>query len=406
MREWDIQKIREDFPALNQKVHGKDLVYFDNAATSLKCRPVIERLTKYYSLETANVHRGIHFLSEQGTMNFDGTRKRVQEFLGAKHEHEILFTKGTTEGLNLIAQSYGAEFLQEGDEILLTTMEHHSNIVPWQLIAERVGAKVVEAPITDEGEVDLEAYRGKLSSKTKIVSFAHVSNTLGTINPVKEMTQLAQDAGAIVVLDAAQSVPHMKVDVQDLGVDFLVFSSHKIFGPGAVGIVYGREKWLEQMPPYQGGGAMIDEVTFAKTTYNELPHKFEAGTPAIAEVIAFKPALDYVENLGLDRIYEEEAKLLGYATGKLKELEGVRILGEAKEKASVLSFTLAGAHPHDLGTLLDQQGIAIRTGHHCTQPLLKRMGETSCARASFAFYNTFDEVDRFIQGLIKAQEML
>lgn len=406
MMEWDIKKIREDFPALHQKVHGKDLVYFDNAATSLKCLPVIERLTKYYSLETANVHRGIHFLSEQGTMHFDGTRKRVQEFLGAKHEHEILFTKGTTEGLNLIAQSYGGEFLQEGDEILLTTMEHHSNIVPWQLVAERVGAKVVEAPITNEGEIELEAFQEKLSSKTKIVSFAHVSNTLGTINPVEKITKMAHNAGAIVVLDAAQSVPHMKVDVQDLGVDFLVFSSHKVFGPGAVGIVYGREKWLEQMPPYQGGGAMIDQVTFSKTTYNELPHKFEAGTPAIAEVIAFKPALDYVDRLGLDRIYQEEAKLLDYATGKLKEIEGIRILGEAKEKASVLSFTLAGTHPHDLGTLLDQQGIAIRTGHHCTQPLLKRMGETSCARASFAFYNTFDEVDRFIQGLVKAQEML
>jgi cysteine desulfurase/selenocysteine lyase len=406
MSNWDIKKIREDFPALNQKVHGKDLVYFDNAATSLKCRPVIERLTNYYTMETANVHRGIHLLSEQGTINFDGSRRRVQEFIGAKHEHEILFTKGTTEGLNLIAQSYGSAFLKEGDEILLTTMEHHSNIVPWQLVAEKVGAKIVEAPITDEGEIDLDEFQKKLNSKTKIVSFTHVSNTLGTINPAKKITQMAHDSGAIVVLDAAQSIPHMKVDVQDLNVDFLVFSSHKIFGPGAVGIVYGRENWLEQMPPYQGGGAMIDEVTFQKTTYNELPHKFEAGTPAIAEVIALKPALDYVENLGLDRIYEAEAQLLSYATGKLKELEGVRILGEAKEKASVLSFTIDGTHPHDLGTLLDQQGIAIRTGHHCTQPLLKRMGVTSCARASFAFYNTKDEIDRFIEGLIKAQEIL
>jgi cysteine desulfurase/selenocysteine lyase len=406
MSNWDIKKIREDFPALNQKVHGKDLVYFDNAATSLKCRPVIERLTNYYTMETANVHRGIHLLSEQGTINFDGSRRRVQEFIGAKHEHEILFTKGTTEGLNLIAQSYGSAFLKEGDEILLTTMEHHSNIVPWQLVAEKVGAKIVEAPITDEGEIDLDEFQKKLNSKTKIVSFTHVSNTLGTINPAKKITQMAHDSGAIVVLDAAQSIPHMKVDVQDLNVDFLVFSSHKIFGPGAVGIVYGRENWLEQMPPYQGGGAMIDEVTFQKTTYNELPHKFEAGTPAIAEVIALKPALDYVESLGLDRIYEAEAQLLSYATGKLKELEGVRILGEAKEKASVLSFTIDGTHPHDLGTLLDQQGIAIRTGHHCTQPLLKRMGVTSCARASFAFYNTKDEIDRFIEGLIKAQEIL
>lgn len=406
MSKWDISKIRQDFPALNQKVHGHQLIYFDNAATTLKCRSVLDRLQSYYEKETANVHRGVHFLSEQGTLNFDGTRLAVKNFINAKHEHEVIFTKGTTESMNLIASSYVTHFLKAGDEILLSTMEHHSNIVPWQMAAEKVGAKIVEVPILDNGELDLDAYHQLLNPKVKLVSITHVSNTLGTINPIKKMIQAAHEIGALFVVDAAQSVPHFKIDVQELDCDFLAFSSHKIYGPTGVGILYGKEGLLEKMPPFQGGGAMIDQVSFEKTTYNQLPYKFEPGTPAIAEVIAMKSAIEYLETLGFDQIASYEHQLLTYATEKLMAIEGLTILGQAPEKSSVISFTLKGAHPHDLGTLLDRQGIAIRTGHHCTQPLMKRFGVSATARASFSFYNTFSEIDQFILGIEKAQSLL
>lgn len=406
MSEWDISKIRQDFPALDQKIHGHQLVYLDNAATTLKCRPVLERLQSYYEKETANVHRGVHYLSEQGTLHYDGTRTAAQRFLNAKHEHEIIFTKGTTEAMNLIAATYVPSFLKAGDEILLSTMEHHSNIVPWQMAAEKIGAKIVEVPVLDNGELDLEAYHKLLTPKVKLVSLTHVSNTLGTINPLKEMIKAAHEIGAVFVVDAAQSAPHFKLDVQDLNCDFLAFSAHKIYGPTGVGILYGKEALLEKMPPFQGGGAMIDQVSFEKTTYNQLPYKFEPGTPAIAEVIATKSAIEYLEKLGLDNIASYEHQLLEYATKKLSEIQGLKIIGQAKEKSSVISFALEGAHPHDLGTLLDRQGIAIRTGHHCTQPLMRRFNVPATARASFSFYNTFEEIDQLVLGIKKAQELL
>lgn len=406
MSAFDVEKIRLDFPALDQKIHGHPLVYLDNAATTLKCRPVLERLQSYYAKETANVHRGVHFLSEQGTLNYDGTRSTVQKFLNAKSESEIIFTKGTTEAVNLVASSYVTHFLKEGDEILLSTMEHHSNIVPWQMAAERVGAVIKETPVLDNGELDLEAYKLLLTPKVKLVSLTHISNTLGTINPIKELIKLAHDVGAVFFVDAAQSVPHYALDVQDLDCDFLAFSVHKIYGPTGVGILYGKEDLLDKMPPFQGGGAMIDQVTLQKTTYNQLPYKFEPGTPAIAEVIATKAAINYLQALGFENIAQYENELLVYATGRLKEIQGLNIIGEARKKSSVISFTLNDAHSHDLGTLLDRQGIAIRTGHHCTQPLMKRFGVTSTARASFAFYNTKKEIDQLVLGLIKAQSLL
>lgn len=403
---YDIEKIRKDFPELSRTVHEKPLIYLDNAASTLKCRPVIDSLNLHYSLEAANIHRGVHFLSEAGTMKYEETRKSIQNFINAKKDYEIIFTKGTTESINLVAQSYGREFLKEGDIILLTTLEHHSNIVPWQMIANEKGAKVVEVPINDLGEIDLNAYKDLLSDKVKIVATNHVSNSLGTINPIKEMISLAHDVGAVFLVDAAQSIAHEIVDVIDLDCDFLAFSSHKMFGPTGVGVLYGKEELLNKMPPYQGGGDMIDVVSFEGTTYNDLPHKFEAGTPHIAGVIALKEAIQYIEDIGIDAIKTYENKLLSYATEQIQNIQGLKIIGTSRNKASVLSFVMEGAHPHDIGTLLDRQGIAVRTGHHCTQPLMKRFNIPATTRASFSMYNTIEEVDALIVGLNKTKEFL
>ncbi|MDD0852270.1 cysteine desulfurase [Halobacteriovorax sp. GB3] len=402
----DIKKIRDDFPELARSVHGKPLIYLDNGASTLKCRPVIESLNKHYSEDAANIHRGVHFLSEQGTIEFEKSRTTVQAFINAKNTHEVIFTKGTTDSINLVANCFAEAFLNEGDEILLTTLEHHSNIVPWQIAAKKKGAKVVEVPINDQGEILIEEYKKLLGPKTKMVATNHISNSLGTINPIKEMIALAHEVGAKFLVDAAQSVAHAKIDVQDLDCDFLAFSSHKIFGPTGVGVLYGKEELLNEMPPYQGGGDMIDQVSFEETTYNDLPHKFEAGTPHIAGVIALKAALDYVSSIGIKEIEQYEHDLLTYATEKLSKIEGLRIVGTAKNKASVISFVIDGAHPHDIGTLLDRQGIAVRTGHHCTQPLMKRMNVPATARASFCFYNTKEEVDALVAGIEKTKEFL
>ncbi|WP_127717261.1 aminotransferase class V-fold PLP-dependent enzyme [Halobacteriovorax sp. HLS] len=403
---FDIDKIRADFPELSRTVHDKPLIYLDNAASTLKCLPVIESINAHYSNEAANIHRGVHYLSEMGTIKYEQTRKSLQSFINAKQEYEVLFTKGTTESINLVAQCYAREFLKAGDEILLSTLEHHSNIVPWQMIAEITGAKVIEIPINDLGEIDQQAYKSLLNEKVKIVSTNHISNSLGTINPIKEMIKLAHDYGAIYFVDAAQSIAHEKVDVQDLDCDFLAFSSHKMFGPTGVGVLYGKEEVLNKMPPYQGGGDMIDIVSFEKTTYNTLPHKFEAGTPHIAGVIALDAAVKYIESIGLEQIKAWEHKLLSYATEEVSKIEGLKIIGTAKHKASVVSFTIDGAHPHDIGTLLDRQGIAVRTGHHCTQPLMKRFNIPATTRASFSIYNTMSEVDQLVAGIIKTKEFL
>lgn len=404
---FNIDHIRDDFPALDQLIYGNYLVYLDNAASTLKTRSVIEAVKRHYKKETANIHRGAHFLSEQGTIHYEETRKAVVEFINAKGSEEIIFTKGTTESINLVASSYGRKFLKEGDEILLSTLEHHSNIVPWQLLRDQVGVKIVEIPINDKGEILMEEYRKLLaSSKVKLVSVAHISNALGTINPIKEMITLAHQAGAKFMVDAAQSIAHEKVDVQELDCDFLAFSSHKMFGPTGLGVLYGKEEILDAMPPYQGGGDMIDVVTFEKTTWNGLPHKFEAGTPHIAGVIALKEAINYIEEIGMDNILKQEHALLQYATQELQKIEGLRIIGTSEHKSAIVSFVIEGLHHSDIGQILDKQGIAVRTGHHCTQPLMKRMGVTGTVRASFAFYNTLHEVDQLVSGIKKAKAML
>ena len=404
--EFDIKKIKSDFPQLETLINGKRLVYLDNAATTLKPKAVVERISNYYSQKVANVHRGVHSLSEEGTRHFEETRIAIQDFINAKESHEVIYTKGTTDSLNLLAYSFGEAFVSAGDEILISEMEHHSNIVPWQMLCERKNAHLKVIPVDDEGQLKLEEYKKLLTKKTKLVSIVHTSNTLGTNNPVKELIELAHQNGSKICLDAAQSIAHQKIDVQNLDCDFLVFSAHKLYGPNGLGILYGKESLLNMMPPYQGGGSMISEVTFEKTTYNILPNKFEAGTPAIAEVIAFKEALQYVSQIGMGTIAKYEHELLDYATSELKKIKGVRIIGTAKDKSSVLSFVIEGIHPHDLGTLLDKQGVAIRTGHHCTQPLMKRFNITASARASFSFYNDKNDVDAFIAGINKAQDFL
>tara|TARA_R110000868_G_scaffold132380_2_gene343074 strand:+ start:2651 stop:3868 length:1218 start_codon:yes stop_codon:yes gene_type:complete len=401
-----LEQIRGDFPELTRKVHGKPLIYLDNAASTIKCAPVIAAVNQHYSMDAANIHRGVHYLSEAGTMQFEATRDSLKGLINSPTREQVIITKGTTESINLVAWSWGAANLKSGDEILLTTLEHHSNIVPWQLIAERTGAKVVETPIDDNGDIILEEYKKRLSSKTKMVSFNLISNALGTINPAKEMIDLAHQAGALTFVDAAQAIAHLPIDVQALDCDFLAFSSHKMFGPTGVGVLFGKTDLLNAMSPWQGGGDMIDEVTFEKTTYNDLPHKFEAGTPHIAGVIGLKPAIDYIKEIGLARISELEHELLTYATAKLVEVPGLKIIGTAKNKSAVISFVIDGVHPQDLGTLLDQQGIAVRTGHHCTQPLMKRFKITGTTRASFCFYNTKEEVDTLVAGVHKAVSML
>ncbi|MBC7714469.1 MAG: cysteine desulfurase [Rhizobacter sp.] len=402
----EMEKYREDFPQLKTQVNNKPLIYLDNAATTLKPQVVIDAMTKHLSYDVANVHRGIHTLSEMGTRQFEETRIAVQELLNAKHVHEIIYTKGTTDALNLVANSFSEKYLKAGDEIILSEMEHHSNIVPWQMVAEKSGAIIKVIPVNDDGELIIEEYKKLLNPKTKMVAIVHTSNTLGTINPIKEMITLAHAVGSKVTIDAAQSVAHMKIDVQELDCDFLVFSAHKMYGPNGLGFLYGKEDLLNEMPPYQGGGSMISEVRFEKTTYHNLPNKFEAGTPAIAEVIAFKAALDYVKKIGLDNIAHYENELLEYATAEIKKISGVRLIGTAKHKAGVIAFVIEGVHPQDLGTILDKQGVAIRTGHHCTQPLHRRYNVTATARASFSLYNNFHDVDVFIAAIKKAKEFL
>ena len=402
----NIPQIRQDFPILQQEIYGKPLIYFDNAATSQKPNVVIDALSNYYQHTNANIHRGAHFLANKATGEYEATRETIRQMLNATSTEEIIFTKGTTEGINLVASTFGRKFIQKGDEIIISTMEHHSNIVPWQMLCEEKGAILKIIPITDNGEIILEEYEKLLSERTKLVSVVHISNSLGTINPVKEIISLAHAKGAKVLIDGAQGVVHLDIDVQDLDCDFYVFSGHKIFAPTGIGALFGKKDLLNEMPPYQGGGEMISSVSFEKTTYNVLPFKFEAGTPNIADVIAFRLALEYMNNLGKKNIADYENYLLEYATQRIMEVSGLKIIGTAKEKASVISFVFDDIHPSDVGTLLDNQGIAVRTGSHCTQPLMERLGISGTTRASFAVYNTTEEIDNFIVALQKTVKML
>ncbi|MBX2869194.1 MAG: cysteine desulfurase [Acidiferrobacterales bacterium] len=404
--EFDIALVRNDFPILDTEVNGRPLIYLDNGATAQKPQSVIDVIDRYYSEQNANIHRGVHQLSQLATQAYENARETIQHFLGARHSYEVLFTKGTTDGINLVASSWGRQNLNPGDEVIISTMEHHSNIVPWQMICEEKGAILKVIPIHDSGELDMAAFDSLLSDRTKMVATVHVSNSLGTINPVDEIICKAHSAGALVLLDGAQSVPHMRVNVTALDVDFYTFSGHKIFGPTGVGVLYGKEDLLNAMPPYQGGGDMIEKVTFEKTTYNTLPHKFEAGTPNIVGGIGLAAAIDYVSQFDPSSLAAHEQDLLDYATATLSEVPGVRIIGTAEKKASVISFVVDGLHPFDVGTLLDQQGIAVRTGHHCTQPLMDRYGIPGTIRASFAIYNNRSDVDVFVAALGKAVDML
>ncbi|MBA3443287.1 MAG: cysteine desulfurase [Gemmatimonadales bacterium] len=400
-----MERVREDFPILRQRVRGKTLVYLDNAATSQKPQVVIDAVSRFYTDENANIHRGVHYLSERATEAYDEVRETVARFLNARSGREIIFTGGTTDGINLVAQSYGRSQLKPGDDILITVMEHHSNIVPWQLLCEATGARLRAVAITDSGELDLDSFQQLLGDRTRLVAVGHVSNALGTINPVKQLIALAHARGIPVLVDGAQAVPHLRVDVQDLDCDFFVFSGHKVYGPTGVGVLYGREALLEKMPPYRGGGDMISTVTLQHSTWAPLPAKFEAGTPMIAGVMGLGSALEYVTRLGLDSIGSWEHELLSYATQRLGEIEGVRLIGTARSKAAVVGFLLEGVHPHDIGTILDDQGVAIRAGHHCAQLVMERFGISATARASFAFYNTPAEVDSLIAGLHTVKKM-
>ncbi|HEY3404611.1 MAG TPA: cysteine desulfurase [Ohtaekwangia sp.] len=395
----DIEKIRSEFPILHQQVNGRDLVYFDNAATSQKPNVVINALIDYYKGYNANIHRGIHTLAEKATKAYEETRHTAQKFINAKSEQEIIFTRGVTESINLVAATYGRAFLKEGDEIIISGLEHHSNIVPWQFIIEERKAKLKVIPVSEQGELDIDAFKKLLSSKTKIVSVNHASNSLGTINPVKEIIKLAHEVGAVVLIDGAQAGAHIDINVQDLDCDFYCLSSHKMYGPTGTGILYGKRELLEKMPPYQGGGEMIKDVTFNKTTYNDLPYKFEAGTPNIGDVIAYKYAMDFINELGKENIAAHEHDLLVYATEKVSALKSVRPIGTAKNKVGVLSFVVEGIHHFDIGQMLDARGIAVRTGHHCTQPLMERYCIEGTVRASFAVYNTKKEIDLLVEGL-------
>jgi cysteine desulfurase/selenocysteine lyase len=401
----DVERVRADFPILETQVHGKPLVYLDNAATSQKPKAVIDAIVNYYQGTNANVHRGVHHLSETATEDYEGAREIVRKFINAAHTHEIIFVRGTTEGINLVAQTFGRAHIGAGDEILVTAMEHHSNIVPWQILCEERGAKLRVAPINDGGELLLADYAKLLGPKTKLVAVTHVSNALGTINPLKRLVELAHAQKIPVLVDGAQAVPHIQVDVQALDCDFYTFSGHKVYGPTGIGVLYGKTDILNSMPPYQGGGDMISSVTFEKTSYNKLPYKFEAGTPDIAGVIGLGAALEYVNGLGIENIGAHEHDLLEYATAKIMAIPDVRIIGTAEEKASVISFVIHNIHPHDIGTILDQQGIAIRTGHHCSQPIMERFGIPATARASFAVYNTRAEIDALVAGIQKVKEV-
>ncbi|MDC1403156.1 cysteine desulfurase [Crocinitomicaceae bacterium] len=404
-RKFNVNEIREDFPLLRQLVYGKNLIYFDNGATTQKPQIVIDAITKYYSKDNANIHRGVHYLSQIATNDYEESRKVIQKYINASKSEEIIFTKGTTDAINLVSNSFG-ELLSEGDEILISAMEHHSNIVPWQMLCERKGCVLRIIPINEEGEIIQEEYDKLLSNKTKLVAITHISNTLGTINPVRTMTEKAHAVGAKILIDGAQSIQHKKIDVLDIDCDFFVFSGHKVFGPTGIGVLYGKEAILDEMPPYQGGGDMIAKVSFEKTTYNELPFKFEAGTPHIAGAICLGTAIQYLNTLDMDAVLRYEADLVDYAEGLLDTFEGLRIIGQAKKKTSVVSFVIDGIHPFDLGTLLDKQGIAVRTGHHCTQPLMDFYKIPGTTRASFAFYNTKEEIDIFIGAVERAISML
>ena len=397
---------KKDFPILKSKVNGQPLIYFDNAATSQKPQCVINAVNNYYKNFNSNVHRGVHELSQRATSEYESTRDTVRDFIGAKKSNQIIFTKGTTDGINIVASSWAENQLKKGDEILITTMEHHSNIVPWQMLCEKLGTKLIVSPINKNGEIIMNEFESLINARTKLIAITHVSNTLGTINPIKEITLLAKENNCKILIDAAQSIPHFKVDVSSFDCDFLVFSGHKIFAPTGVGILYVKEDRFPEMKPYQGGGDMIKEVSFEKTTYNTHPHKFEAGTPNIAGVIGLNEALKYVNKIGIDNIAIIENELLKYALEKISKIDKLKIFGNAKDKASVISFTVEGIHPFDLGTLLDQLGIAIRTGHHCTQPLMSFYNIPGTARASFAFYNQKSEIDFFISSLKKAIKML
>jgi cysteine desulfurase/selenocysteine lyase len=390
---FDVARVREDFPILKQKIHGKPLVYFDNGATSQKPQVVIDSLARYYSAENSNIHRGVHALSEQATADYEAARGKLRDFINAPSDKEIVLVRGTTEAINLVSQSYGRTFLKAGDEIIISAMEHHSNIVPWQMVCAQVGARLRVIPINHDGEIVMEEYQRLLNERTKFVAVTHVSNALGTVVPVKEMIALAHERGVPVLLDGAQAVPHLRVDVRDLDCDFYAFSGHKMFGPTGVGVLYGRAELLEKMPPYQGGGDMISLVTFEKTHYNVLPYKFEAGTPNIAGVIGLGAAVDYLQGLNWSQVAAHEHELLRYATEALAEINPVKIIGTAKEKAGVLSFVIDHVHAHDVGTILDQEGVAVRAGHHCAMPVMQRFGVPATTRASFAFYNTVAEID-------------
>lgn len=404
-KELNIDQIRDDFPILSRTVYGKPLVYLDNGATTQKPRAVVEAITEEYYSVNANVHRGVHFLSQRATELHEASRETVRRFINARSTNEIVFTRGTTESINLLAYSYGEACLKAGDEVLLSTMEHHSNIVPWQLLQARKGIVLKVIPMNDRGELLLDAYRELFTERTRLVCVAHVSNVLGTVNPVKDMIRTAHSHGVPVLVDGAQSIPHMPVDVQDLDADFYVFSGHKVYGPTGVGVLYGKEDWLDRLPPYQGGGEMIQHVSFERTTFNELPFKFEAGTPDYIGTTALARALDYVTALGMDRIAAHEHDLTTYAMERLRQVPGMRIFGEAAEKGSVISFLVGDIHHFDMGTLLDRLGIAVRTGHHCAQPLMQRLGIEGTVRASFGLYNTRQEVDALVDGVVRVSRM-
>ena len=401
----DVERIRDDFPILHRLVRGRPLVYLDSAATTQKPRAVLDALARYYTHGNANIHRGVYVLSEEATAAYDAARAKVQRFLNAATSREIIFTRNSTEGINLVAQSFGRRNVGPGDEIVITHMEHHSNIVPWQLLCEQVGARLRVAPIDDSGTLQLDELERLIGPRTRLVSVVHLSNSLGTINPVRDIVEMAHRRDVPVLIDGSQAVYHMPVDVQALGCDFYVFTGHKLYGPTGIGVLYGREALLEQMPPYQGGGDMIRSVTFEKTTYADLPHKFEAGTPHIAGAVGLGAAVDYVQHIGFDAVAPHEADLLAYGTAALSEVKGLRLIGTAARKASILAFVMKGAHPHDVGTIVDTEGVAIRTGHHCTQPIMERFGVPATARASVAMYSTRDEIDALVRALHRVREM-
>jgi cysteine desulfurase / selenocysteine lyase len=403
---FDVEKIREDFPVLKQTIHGRPLVYLDSAATAQKPTAVVDAIRKFHEVDCANIHRGVHELSQRSTAAYEETRSKARRFLNSKTTNELIFVRGTTEAINLVSSSWGRKFVKEGDEIIISAMEHHSNIVPWQMLCEETGAKLRVIPMNDRGELILEEYEKLLNPRTRMVAVAHVSNALGTINPVKQIIRMAHNAGALTLIDGAQSTPHIPVDVQDLDADFYTLSGHKVVGPTGIGILYGKAALLNAMPPYQGGGDMIKVVTFEKTTYANIPYKFEAGTPNIAGGIGLGAALDYVNHIGLDKISAYEHELLLYGTDALSSIPGLRMIGTAREKAAVLSFVMEGLHPHDIGTVLDQQGIAVRTGHHCAEPVMNWFHVPATTRASLAFYNTTSEIDALADGIRKAKEVL